>query len=97
MRWSRRKNCRGPWSEPESKVLDGDALVVLGTASEDEALRGVVGGEGRVGPFVVLGGDGVKVGVQEEGEERGVGPMPGEEEEGLEFGLGEMKGLDLEV
>lgn len=41
------------------KVLDGDALVVLGAAGEDEALRGAVGGEGRVGPLVGLGGDGV--------------------------------------
>lgn len=41
------------------EVLDGDALVVLGAAGEDEALRGAVGGEGRVGPLVGLGGDGV--------------------------------------
>lgn len=55
------------------EVLDGDALVVLGPAGEYLAgFRGVEGGEGRVRPFVGLGGDGVKVGVEEDRRERRV-------------------------
>ena len=48
-------------------VLEVDALVVLGSGGEDFSVGGFDGGEGRVGPFERLGGDGVNVGVEEEG------------------------------
>ena len=51
------------------KVLEADALVVLGSAGEDFSVGGFDGGEGRVGPFGRLGGDGVDVGIEEEGRE----------------------------
>ena len=51
------------------KVLEADALVVLGSAGEDISVGGFDDGEGRVGPFGRLGGDGVNVGVGEEGRE----------------------------
>lgn len=79
------------------EVLDGDALVVLGPTGEYAAVCGAVGGEGGVGPLVWLGGDGVEVGVEEEGGEGGAGARPGEEEEGLGFRRREVEGLDLEV
>jgi hypothetical protein len=47
------------------EVLEADALVVLSSAGEDFAVGGFDGGEGRVGPFGRLGGDGVDVGVEE--------------------------------
>lgn len=66
------------------EVLDGDGLVVLGAASEDVAgVGGVEGGEGRVEPLVGFGGDGVEVGVEEDGREGRVGARPGEEQDGL--------------
>ena len=61
-------------------VLHGDALVVLGPAGEDSAVRGFDGGEGRVDPLGGLGGDGVEVGVEEYGRERRIGAPPCEEE-----------------
>ena len=51
------------------EVLKANALVVLGSAGEDFSIEGFDGGEGRVGPFGRLGGDGVDVGVEEEGGE----------------------------
>lgn len=67
------------------EVLNGDALVVLGAAGEDAGIvRGVVGGrEGRVEPLGGLSGDGVYVGVEEDGGEGGVGAGPGDEKEGF--------------
>lgn len=65
------------------EVLHGDALVVLGAAGEDSAVGGAVGGEGRVEPLGGLGGDGVEVGVEEDGREGRVGAGPCEEEEGF--------------
>lgn len=50
------------------EVLEGDGLVVLGAAGEDASGR-EGGGEGGVGPLVGLGGDGVEMGVEEEGRE----------------------------
>lgn len=78
------------------EVLDGDALVVLGPAGEDLAIRGSDGGEGRVNPFGGLGGDGVEVGVEEDGREGGVGAGPGEEEDGLAWGELDGSGLELD-
>lgn len=80
------------------QVLEADALVVLGAAGEDFSVGGgVVGGEGRVGPLGGFGGDGVEVGVEEDGREGGVGAWPGEEEEGFGFGRGEVEDLGSEV
>lgn len=73
------------------EVLHGDALVVLGAAGEDSAVGGAVGGEGRVEPFGGLGGNGVEVGVEEDGREGRVGAGPCEEEEG--FSGDEVEGL----
>lgn len=77
------------------EVLDCDAFIVLSAAREDGAIGGAVGGEGRVGPLVGFGGDGVEVGVEEDGREGGVGAGPREEEEG--FAWGELEGLGFEV
>uniref|UniRef100_A0A2N9FBN2 Uncharacterized protein n=1 Tax=Fagus sylvatica TaxID=28930 RepID=A0A2N9FBN2_FAGSY len=65
-----------------SMVLEVDALVVLDSAGEDFSFGGFDGGEGRVGPFERLGGDGVDVGLEEEGS---VCAWPGEEEERLSW------------
>lgn len=86
----------GSFEVPDGfEVLDSDALVVLGSAGEDLASGCAVGRERRVGPFGGLGGDGVKVGVEEEGRESRVGSGPGEEEEG--FVGGEVEGPGLEA
>lgn len=69
---------------PDSlEVLDPDALVILGPAGEYPAVGSTDGGEGRVGPLVGLNGDGVQVGVEEDGGEVGPGPGPRKEEDGL--------------
>lgn len=69
------------------EVLHSDALVILRAAGEDGAGVGVArGGEGRVEPFGGLGGDGVEVGVEEDGGEGRVGAGPCEEEEGVSGG-----------
>lgn len=65
------------------EVLDADALVILGPTGEDVAVGGADGGKGGVGPLVGFGGDGVEVGVEEDGREIGPGAGPGEEEDGL--------------
>lgn len=50
-----------------------------------------------MGPFEGLGGDGVEVGVEENGGEGRVGAREGEEEEGFGFMGSEEEGLELEV
>lgn len=79
------------------EVLNGDRFVILGAAGEDVAGWGVeVGGEGGVGPLGGLSGDGVEVGVEEEGGERWVGARECDDEMGLLRG-GEVEGIGLEV
>lgn len=77
------------------EVLDGDAFVVLGATGEDPTVGMAEGGEGGVGPLGELGGDGVEMGIKEDGGEGRVGTGPGDEEEGLR-GC-ELKGLGLEA
>lgn len=77
------------------EVLKADGLHVLGAACEDVAVGGCGCGEGRVEPFVGLGGDDVGVGVEEEGREGGGAAEPGEEDEG--FVWGEFEGLGVEA
>lgn len=60
------------------QVLDADALVILGSASEDFSVEGAVGREGWVGPLAGLGGDGIEMGIEENRGERRVGAEPSE-------------------
>lgn len=77
------------------QVLYPHALHVLGAAGVDVPGGGVeVGVKGRVGPLVVLGGDDVGVGVEEDGGKGGVLAGPFEEEQRL--ALNEFKDLGFE-
>lgn len=69
------------------KVLDGDTFVVLRPAGEYLSVGGSDGGEGWVVPLGGLCGDGVEMGVEEEGREGRVGAGPGQEEDGLSRGV----------
>ncbi|KAB2624850.1 hypothetical protein D8674_016510 [Pyrus ussuriensis x Pyrus communis] len=77
--------------------VDRGEIGDLEVANGFEVLDGNASSWMAVGLLVELEKDGVKVGVKEEGGERGVGPGLGEEEKGLGFGRGGMKGLDFEV